>query len=124
MDSGLNVVWHSSFSLLYTASEFKPVSMDGAFISMLLAAILLACPGYSHSSEQFLEQTLDASDQQLDALTHRVLSLSNQLDEILAERDDAELQAKRFTRLLDVNKGKKLTHKRPEYSQHMFLTMV
>ncbi len=57
------------------------------------------------TSAQTLEQTLGSADQQLDALTSRVASLSDRLDTLLDQMVDADYVGKRLTRRLDDTQG-------------------
>ena len=71
----------------------------------LLVALALFLPILSIFCVNSLEESLDLADQRLNALTHRVLSLSNRLDMILKDRTDKDIQAKYFSRKLDRKEG-------------------
>ncbi len=79
--------------------------MEGEFGSLfkLTVGVLLLVLGYVSANEQNL---LDQADRRLDALTHRVLSLSDKLDNVLAAREYEEFHVKRLTKKFDRHQGR------------------
>ena len=81
--------------------------MEGGFGSLfkVTVGLLLLVLCYVSANEQSLAESLNFAGQRLNALTHRVLSLSNKLDDVLAARENAEFHGKRLTKKLDRHQG-------------------
>ncbi len=80
-------------------------SGGGGFIYTLCVSVLLVVSLCCCSGQQTAELTLDSADQQLDALTTRVLDLTNRLDATMKKRVDAEFAVGHLSWKLDEMSG-------------------
>ena len=75
-----------------------------ALIALLVPILLGSCV-HASSSEQSLTPTLDAADQQLDALTSRMVSLTDKLDGLLKQRGESAFMIGRLAKRMDRSEG-------------------
>ncbi len=73
------------------------------FNTLITLSVLLA--SCALTSGQTLVQTLAAADQQLDALTSRVVSLTDQLDQLLKEKDESGFALGHLNKRMDLFEG-------------------